>query len=300
VDIGIGLPTYMRGISLDTTLEWARRAEAHRFASVGTLDRLVYANCDPLITLSAAAAVTRSVRLITTIVITPYRNTAVLAKEAASLDSLSEGRLVLGVGLGGRAEDYTAAGAETRRRGSQLANQLDELKRIWAGEKRGFAGGIGPAPVQPSGPQLLVGGDSPAALRRMAGYADGWVARAGAPGAFAEQYPGVLSAWRVAGRAGKPRTVALAAFGRGPTAREEARRILGDYYAYAGAHAERIAASALVTVEGIREALAGFASAGCDELVMFPALPDPGQVDLLAEAVKALPANNALLTSIGR
>jgi alkanesulfonate monooxygenase SsuD/methylene tetrahydromethanopterin reductase-like flavin-dependent oxidoreductase (luciferase family) len=227
MDIGIGLPTYMRDISPDTTLEWARRAVAHNFASVGTLDRLVYANCDPLITLSAVAAVTRSVRLITTILISPYRNTAVLAKQAASLDDLSRGRLTLGVGLGGRAEDYAAAGSATRGRGALLTRQLEDFKRIWAGERRGFAGGIGPQPVRSSGPQLLVGGDSHAALRRMARWADGWVARAGGPSAFEDVYPSVLAAWRTAGRAGQPRTVALAVFGLGPTARDDAGRILG-------------------------------------------------------------------------
>jgi alkanesulfonate monooxygenase SsuD/methylene tetrahydromethanopterin reductase-like flavin-dependent oxidoreductase (luciferase family) len=300
MDIGIGLPTYMRGISLETTLEWARRAEAHDFASVGTLDRLVYPNYDPLIALSAVAAVTRGIRLITSVLITPYRNTAVLAKQTASLDRLSGGRLVLGVGLGGRSDDYEAARINTRGRGGQLSSQLEELKRIWAGEKRGFAGRIGPDPARSGGPQLLVGGDSPAALRRMARCADGWVARAGSPEAFTQHYPMVLAAWEAAERSGKPRVVALAGFGLGPKAREETRHILGDYYAYAGPHAERIAASALVTVEAIREAVAGFDSAGCDELLMFPAMADPGQVDLLAEALKHSNVNNALLSSTGR
>src|SRR4051794_21753102 len=135
VQLGIGLPTYMRNISLDDTLEWARRAEAHGFSSIATLDRLVYDNHDPLIVLSAAAAVTRQVRLMTTVLVTPYRPTAVLAKEVASLDNLSGGRVVLGVGVGGRAEDYTAAGSCTRARGARLGRQLDELKRIWSGEK---------------------------------------------------------------------------------------------------------------------------------------------------------------------
>jgi hypothetical protein len=150
------------------------------------------------------------------------------------------------------------------------------------------------------GPQLLVGGDSPAALRRMARCADGWVARAGSPEAFTQHYPRVLAAWEAAERPGKPRVVALAGFGLGPKAREETRHILGDYYAHAGAHAERIAASALVTVEAIREAVAGFESAGCDELLMFPALADPGQVGLLAEALRYSNVNSTLLSPIGR
>jgi len=75
-------------------------------------------------------------------------------------------------------------------------------------------------------------------------------------------------------------------FALGPNAREEAGRVLLDYYAYAGEHAERIAASALVTVDAIRESTAAFDSAGCDEVVLFPAVPDPNQVDLLADAIR--------------
>ena len=284
--IGIGLPTYMRNISLEDTLEWARRAEAHGFSSIATLDRLVYDNHDPLVVLSAAAAVTRQIRLMTTVLITPYRPTAVLAKEVASLDNLSGGRVVLGVGLGGRAEDYTAAGSSTRARGARLNRQLDELKRIWRGEPRGFAGAIGPTPARAGGPDLLVGGDSPAALKRVAGYADGWVARAGSPDGFRKVATLVDTAWQAAERTGKPYKVALTAFGLGANAEQETRRILGDYYAYAGEHAERIARGALLTVEAICRVVADFESAGCDELVFGPALPDPGQVDLLAQTLK--------------
>src|SRR2546423_1241197 len=117
MDIGIGLPTAMPGTTLEQTLDCARRAEADGFASVATIDRLVYGNYDPLVALSAVAAVTQHVRLVTAVLITPYRNTAVLAKQTASLDRMSDGRLVLGVGLGGRHDDYDAAGFQTRGRG---------------------------------------------------------------------------------------------------------------------------------------------------------------------------------------
>jgi alkanesulfonate monooxygenase SsuD/methylene tetrahydromethanopterin reductase-like flavin-dependent oxidoreductase (luciferase family) len=287
VRIGLGLPTYMREVSLEDTLEWARRAEAYGFSAIATLDRLVYGNHDALIVLAAAAAVTRQVRLMTSVLITPYRTTAVLAKQVASLDCLSRGRVVLGVGLGGRAEDYTAAGAVTRARGASLNRQLAELRHIWGGEVRGFAGAIGPAPGRPGGPEILVGGDSPAALRRVAATAEGWIARAGSAAAFAALSPQVDSAWAAAGRAGRPYKVALTGFGLGANAASETRRILADYYAYAGEHADRIARSALLTVDAICTTVADFEAAGCDELLCFPALPDPGQVYLLAQTLKS-------------
>src|SRR5437763_10754966 len=286
MEIGIGLPTYIRGVTLEQTVEFARRSEVSGFASLATIDRLVYANYDPLIALTAAAAVTRRIRLMTTVLLTPYRNTAVLAKQAASLDRFSGGRLVLGLGLGGRSEDYEAAGITTRGRGRRLSRQLQELRRIWGGEVRGFAGPIGPEPARGGGPPLLIGGDSEPALARMAQFADGFVGRAGGPKTFAQHRERACAAWVLANRAGEPQNVALAVFGLGPQARDEVRRVLLDYYAYAGEHAERIADSALLSVEAIRDAVASFESVGCQHLILSPAVPDAGQVDLLAAAVR--------------
>jgi hypothetical protein len=87
----------------------ARVAEAAGFGSLGTLDRLVYGNCEALVTLAAAAAVTERVRLVTDILIAPLRQTALLAKQAATVDRLSGGRLVLGLAVGGREDDYEDA-----------------------------------------------------------------------------------------------------------------------------------------------------------------------------------------------
>src|SRR5688500_12091989 len=113
MEVGIGLPSTIPGAGRDQLLEWARRAEARGFSSLGTIDRIVYGNYDPLIALAAAAAVTERIRVATTILIAPYRiNGALVAKQAASLDRLSNGRLTLGVAVGGREDDYAASGAD--------------------------------------------------------------------------------------------------------------------------------------------------------------------------------------------
>jgi len=295
MQIGIGLPSYIRGATLEQITEVARRAESNGFASLGTIDRLVYANYDPLIALTAAASVTRRIGLVTCVLLAPYRNTAVLAKQAASLDRLSGGRLTLGVGLGGRAEDYEAAGTTTRGRGLRLSEQLRELRRIWQGESRGFAGAIGPAPARQGGPALLVGGDSAPALQRMARYADGFVGRAGGASSFAQHRERACTAWRAANRSGEPYGIGITMFGLGPQAKDEVRRVLVDYYAYAGTHAERIAGSALLSVEAIQTEIEEFDAAGCDQLIIAPAMPDPGQVDLLAAAVKHTNVSQSLV-----
>ena len=129
----------------------------------------MYPNYEELISLAAAAAVTSRIRLTTGVLLAPlYSNTALFAKQAASLDRLSGGRLVLGLGLGGRDDDYTASSLPTEGKGRRLDEQLTELKRIWSGEPRGFAGAIGPEPARPGGPELILGGAAEASFRRVA------------------------------------------------------------------------------------------------------------------------------------
>jgi alkanesulfonate monooxygenase SsuD/methylene tetrahydromethanopterin reductase-like flavin-dependent oxidoreductase (luciferase family) len=291
MDVSIGLPNTIAGITRASLLEWSRRAESRGFPAVASLDRLVYPGYEALISLAAAAAVTERVRLNTQVLLGPWRlNAALLAKQVATIQHLSSGRMVLGIGIGAREDDFTASGTTLRGRGARLTEMVEEMLTIWDGEERGFAGGIGPPLDDVGRPQLLIGGQVEASFRRAARYADGWTAGGGPPEQFAQNAEAVRGAWREEGRDGEPRLTALAYFGLGPTATEEAKHDLGHYYAWLGEDlASMIAGSAATDEDTIRAYIKGFEDAGCDELTFFPTSTDPKQVDLLAEAV-GLPA----------
>src|SRR5579859_6669274 len=121
--VSAGLPSTIPGCPGDLLIEWARRAEAGPFSSVAALDRVLYDSYDPLIALTAAAAVTARIHLATNIAIGPIRNTALLARSAASLHVLSGGRLTLGLAVGARQEDYEATSADYASRGRRFVEQ---------------------------------------------------------------------------------------------------------------------------------------------------------------------------------
>ena len=282
MEIGIGLPNAARGVARDGIVEWARRAEAAGFSSLGTIDRIAYPNYESLIALAAAAAVTERIRLVTDILIAPLRaSTALLAKQSATIDNLSGGRLVLGLAPGGREDDYALSGVDFHRRGRLFDEQLEALPRLWAGE-----GGLGPAPASPGGrPGLLIGGANEKAYARAARHADGWTAGGAGPEAFGQAREAVRAAWKDAGRDGEPRTMALLYFALGDDPEGAARASLGDYYSFLGEYAEQIVQGTLKDPDTLRSTLAAYEEAGADEVICFPASADPAQVDLLAAAV---------------
>ena len=286
MEVGIGLPNTVPDTDGRTLVAWARQAEEAGFSTLGTIGRLVYPNYEELIALAAAAAVTSRIRLTTSVLLTPlYVNTALFAKQAASLDRLSEGRLVLGLGLGGRDDDFSASGLTTAGRGQRFDEQLAEMKRIWEGEERGYTGAIGPAPVRPGGPELILGGTTEASFSRVARLGDGWIMGGGTPEMFAQGAAGVDKAWQDAGRPGRPRKLSLAYFALGPYARAQADDYLHHYYGWLGEIADQIAAGAAVNAEMANVYATAFAEAGCDELIFVPTSSGLEQVGLLAEAL---------------
>ncbi len=281
MDVGIGLPNAVPGVDRAGTVDWARRAEEAGFPSLGTLGRIAFPNYDDLISLAAAAAVTERIRLTTDILLAPlHANTALLAKQTATLDSLSGGgRLVLGLAPGGREDDFEVSGVDFHQRGKIFERQLEELPKVWAGDE------VGPPLLSGDRPKLLIGGYTEIAHRRAAQYADGWTMGGGTPDALAAGAADLEKAWQKEGREGRPYKMALCYFALGEDAEEQAREDLGTYYAWLGEEtANQIVESTATDADTVKSYISAFEEAGADELIFFPANHDPGQVEQLAEA----------------
>ena len=162
--------------------QWARRSEQAGFSSLATIDRLNYPNYESLVALSAAAAGTERIRLATTVLLAPLRiSTPLFAKQAATLDNISGGRLRLGLAVGQREDDYRALGLDFGSRGEIFDEQLAELRALWDGRGGDGLDRFGPRPFREGGPELMIGGSVGASFRRAARYASGWIMGGGTP-----------------------------------------------------------------------------------------------------------------------
>jgi alkanesulfonate monooxygenase SsuD/methylene tetrahydromethanopterin reductase-like flavin-dependent oxidoreductase (luciferase family) len=266
-------------------VQWSRRAEERGFSSLATGDRIAYPSHDLMLSLAAAAAVTDRIGLLTNILLLPTRNPVLLAKEAATLQSVSGGRLTLGVGVGGREDDFTAVGVPFAARGRRADEMIETLVGAWRGET--VAGSPKPvtAQVPAGGVPLLVGGQGEAGVRRAAAVGIGWTAGGMPPDQVAPMVQRVREAWRERGRAGEPRIVALTYYSLGPDVEAASRTYLLDYYAFLGDLAAAIANGALRSAEQLRNALSAYDEAGVDELVLGPTVASLEQVDRLADVV---------------
>jgi probable F420-dependent oxidoreductase len=196
--IGFGAPVSGIWASPDNLQYFTTRAEDLGYHSIWTFQRLlvpagtesapVYRSVlDPLISLAYVAARTSRIRLGVAVVNAPFVSPAYLAKQAATLDVVSGGRLDLGVGLGWSAPEFEASGVPMDRRAARVGEYLAALRTLWGDETSEFHGEFYtvppshamPRPVQRPYPQILLGAGVPAALRRAGRLADGWISRSG-------------------------------------------------------------------------------------------------------------------------
>jgi probable F420-dependent oxidoreductase len=219
VDIGFGAAVAGAWATPRNLAELGRRAERLGYRSLWTFSRLlappganlapVYQSVlDPMVSLGFLASATSSIRLGVATVSHPFASPLLLAKQAATVDVLSGGRLDLGIGSGWLTEEFTGSGASMARRGARADEYVAALRALWSGSG-GYqgtffsipAGRQDPAPVQRPGPPVLIGGMSRAAMERAGRIGDGWVTASSADlSTIAESAKVVQSAARAAGR----------------------------------------------------------------------------------------------------
>ncbi|BBX42497.1 LLM class flavin-dependent oxidoreductase [Mycobacterium simiae] len=275
---------------------WARTVDEGPFSALAWGERIAFGNPDSLTLLGALAAWTTRVRLVTTVIVPQLHDPVLLAKGLATGDLLCGGRLTVGLGVGGRQEDYHAVGADlatqTRR---DMAERVAVMKRVWAGEKiTGSVLPVGPPPVQPGGPPLLVGSIGPKTIRSAAAWADGL---AGTTldldvDKQNELYDVARQAWAAAGK-GKPHlaTSFWFAFGAPEESRAQVHRHLRRYMNWIPA--EFVDAMAPVTgwagsEDELLAVLRKFEQIGTDEVQLIPTSSDLDQVRRAADVAGRL------------
>jgi len=184
--IGLGLPNSDKSLHNGRLLvDIARRAEQLGFSTLGTIGRVAFPSYEELITLGAAAAVTERTGLMTDILLAATWEPVLLAKQAATLDQISGGRFVLGIGAGGRPDDFSATGFGFDDRGKRLDAALDLMHRAWRGETiPGTGEVVTPRPVTGHSVPVMFGGQSENAVRRVAKHGIGYTLGGGDPTAL--------------------------------------------------------------------------------------------------------------------
>ncbi|MBX3026394.1 LLM class flavin-dependent oxidoreductase [bacterium] len=291
--IGMNLPVMVPGLDRRTVLEWCRRIDAGPFSTLAAGERITFPNPEIMVTLSVAAAATERVKLAFTVVVLPLHHSAVLlAKQVATLDVLSGGRVVLGVGVGARAEDYRAADQPfDARRLRRMERQVALMKRVWAGENvvEGALRPVEPLPLQPGGPELLAGSLTADSIRRAAAWADGIAGFSFGPSldevAFA--WDTARAAWSERGRPRPPRLVVSCWFALGRDPRRQLDTYLERYLNFMGADAARHLAPTVRTDSpaALRRVIADLAALGTDELLLVPTTADPDELDRVRDVI---------------
>jgi len=288
--IGIGLPTRGKNVTGEFLLEWATRADQGPFSSLAVSDRVVNRAHEPLTALAVVAGATKRIRLMTAIMLTPTRETTLLARQAASLDALSAGRLSLGVGVGVREDDYLATGFEFNRRGRLLDEQLAKLRRIWAGEPAAERiGPIGPTPFRPGGPELLIGGYLPVVSRRVATWGDGFMSPGGGdPAKMGALWRLIEEAWTEAGRSGQPRWVTSSYYALGPDAEEQATAYIQTNYGFSPDLMARSRKNIPASRDALLAQIRRREEMGATEYILRPVVEELPALDALADAVAGI------------
>jgi alkanesulfonate monooxygenase SsuD/methylene tetrahydromethanopterin reductase-like flavin-dependent oxidoreductase (luciferase family) len=286
------IPTMVPGLTRDLVHEWSRRIDAGPYSSLALGERITFPNVEVMVTMTTAAAVTERVDLMFTVIVLPMHSEALIAKQIATLDVLSNGRVVLGVGTGGREEDFRAVGAAFEGRLSRMEAQVARMRELWDGRPpHEGASPIGPAPVQIGGPPVLVGAITPKSIERCARWADGLCGFTFGPDLdqVEKSYRRFETSWQAAGRRGRPRKISSFWYALGPDSQRQMETFVRRYLAIFGPDAVEamVRHCTATSADRMSELLKQFKDIGTDELVLVPTSEDPDEIDRAAELIAA-------------
>jgi len=289
--IGMTLPVTEPGWTRETLIEWAQRIDQGPYSSLALGERICFPNPELMTTLGACAVLTERVDLVTTVLILSMHNPVLTAKQLATVDVLSGGRLKVGVGTGGRAEDYRAIGVSTdQKRIKVLESHVEIMKKTWSGEITvpDTLRPVEPFPVQDGGPPLLTGAMGPKAMASAAKWAAGLSGMTISASAQEVEAAFALtrSAWKEAGRAEEPELNTALWFAIGDRADEQAATHLTRYFNWV----EPEARQAMVANAGFRgsaqqfrDLVSSIEDTGAHELILIPTSIDPAEVDKVSD-----------------
>ncbi|HET6812017.1 MAG TPA: LLM class flavin-dependent oxidoreductase [Acidimicrobiales bacterium] len=291
MDLAMTLPTMLPHGRAEV-LAWCRAVDEGPWSSLAVPERITYPSHSLTVQLAAAAALTERVRLWTTIVILPAHPAVQVAKDLASVDRLANGRLTVGVGVGGREHDYQAVDASYQRRWTRMDEQVGVMRSIWRGQPP-FPGAdpVGPPPVQEGGPPLVAGAMGPRSLARAARWAAGVSDASTVAGADAATLSGAVerirAAWKDAGRTEAPHISTALWYALGTDAESRLKGYVSDYMRIFGEEVADMTAGAATThtPERLRRAVEAAEEVGCDEMFLVPTTADPAELERTREAL---------------
>ena len=288
--VGVCLPYMERELDRDTMLYWMRAIDNGPFESLTCGERITSYTVEMRTILGAAAAVTERVRIVPSLYVLPMHNAVWAAKEIATLDVMSNGRVTLCVGVGGRPMDYEAVGAPFEKRHARMDEQIAAMKKIWQGVPP-LEGGdpVGPTPVQAGGPPILAGTMGPKATRRAAEWADGlymWSGN-GQKQEIDKMIKQADGCWEDAGRDTKPTRITGFWASLADNAAERLPAYVYDYIKVLSPEFAAAMSKGMdrCTPDRINASLDAMEELGCEETYLVPATCDLADIDRLSELV---------------
>jgi alkanesulfonate monooxygenase SsuD/methylene tetrahydromethanopterin reductase-like flavin-dependent oxidoreductase (luciferase family) len=276
--VAIGLPNSHAGVSGSLLVEWARRADALGFSALGTIGRMTYDNHEELTLLAAAAAVSNRIELMTTVLLGPARDAALLGKQAATIQSLSGGRFRLGLGVGERQDDYQATAANFPNRGRQLEEQITLMRQMALRQPvRGAQASIGPYRPFP----IILGGRGSRAIERAGQLGDGYLCAPASPEVVRHTFDKVRQAW--GSRDGQPYLGASGYFVLGDVAAGEEH--VRDYYGFSNQLVEAVLQGLARSADDVQRLVGSLQESGAEELFLWPVSSELSELDRLAGAL---------------